>query len=253
MVCFQAAAGNVNAQRNLRGKHYVLFDLPADKGVQLKAAQPDLGWASDMEGYPALPFSVASRLILQTMAERDNRNVSLFDEFPTAQLFARLWSNIVGHMTLESDCIFTEVQKARVKVENQDIFYSVAGDWQAVEGDPDGEDLTRWVPCISRGDVFAEHPGAGCGLAGAEILYYVGPYMLNAHRDDESHFVVAAGTMGKLFQSDEDVTLCDGAQLAAEIAEGILDSTWPDILMQVSPGSPDSSPLYSNAGASMQK
>jgi len=62
MVCFQATTGNVRAQRAFRAKHYVLFDRPADKGHDLKIAQPDLGWVTVIDGHATLPFSVASRL-----------------------------------------------------------------------------------------------------------------------------------------------------------------------------------------------
>ena len=78
MVCFQAYGGAGDAQRAARGKHYVLFDLPTDKGVEFKAKQPDMGWVSDIEGHPALPFSVAARIILPMYAERDERDVGLF-------------------------------------------------------------------------------------------------------------------------------------------------------------------------------
>ena len=172
MVCFQATNGNANAQRRARGKHFILFDLPADKGVQLKAAQPLLGWVSDIDGHPALPFSIGNRLILQTMAERDHRDVSLFAEFPTEQLLARLWSNIVGHLNVKADNIFTEVIEAAAKAEDQEAFVSVAGDWMEVEGDADGDGLARWVSCITRGDAFEEQPGKTAGIAGSEIIYY---------------------------------------------------------------------------------
>ena len=95
MVCFQTFGGSGDAQREARDKHYVLFDLPADKGAEFKAKQPDIGWFSDIEGHPALPFSVAARIILPMYAERDERDVGLFDQYPTAQLFARLWAKVV--------------------------------------------------------------------------------------------------------------------------------------------------------------
>ena len=38
MVCYQDANGNATAQRNARGKHYVVFDQPADQGQRLKTA-----------------------------------------------------------------------------------------------------------------------------------------------------------------------------------------------------------------------
>ena len=42
----------------------IIFDLPADKGLELKTKQPSLGWVTDINGHPALPFSIAARLIL---------------------------------------------------------------------------------------------------------------------------------------------------------------------------------------------
>ena len=33
------------------------------------------------------------------------------------------------------------------------------GDWAEVEDDLEGDGLDRWVPCITRGDVFATIPG----------------------------------------------------------------------------------------------
>ena len=71
MVCFQDATGNATQIRTARGKHYVLFDLPADKGQELKDSQPSLGWVPDINGHPTLPFSVAARLILPVHTDRD--------------------------------------------------------------------------------------------------------------------------------------------------------------------------------------
>ena len=82
MVRYLDVTGNANAQRNARGKHFVQFDLAADKGTELKASQPNLGWVPDQDGHPTLPFSVAARLILTIYAERDDRGAALFDEFP---------------------------------------------------------------------------------------------------------------------------------------------------------------------------
>jgi len=48
-------------------------------------------------------------------------------------------------------------------------------------------------------------------------------------RGSESHFLVATATMGKFLASDDDESLCDGAQLAAEVAAGMLDSRWPSL------------------------
>ena len=57
MVRFQAASGNNAAKLVARGKHFVLFDEPADKGNILKESYPDLGWATSIEGHPTLPYS----------------------------------------------------------------------------------------------------------------------------------------------------------------------------------------------------
>ena len=70
MVCFQDANGTAAQTRTARGKHYVLFDLPADKGLELKTKQPSLGWVTDINGHPALPFSIAARLILPVHIDR---------------------------------------------------------------------------------------------------------------------------------------------------------------------------------------
>ena len=53
-----------------RGKHFVLFDEPADKGALLKESYPDLGWATSIEGHPTLPYSVAWRLLLRGCGRR---------------------------------------------------------------------------------------------------------------------------------------------------------------------------------------
>ena len=42
--------------------------------------------------------------------------------------------------------------------------------------------------------------------------------------------------MGKYFQSDADEALCDGAQLADEVADGMLESEWPSMLMHITVG-----------------
>ena len=79
--------------RTARGKHYVIFDLPADKGLELlKTKQPSLSWASDINGHPALPYSIAARLILPVHTDRVNPGVKLFAEYPAAQLFAHVFS-----------------------------------------------------------------------------------------------------------------------------------------------------------------
>ena len=103
MVRFQAASGNVAAKLVARGKHFVLFDEPADKGAILKESYPDLGWTTSIEGHPTLPYSVAWRLFLRGGAERDRRDVLLFSEFATAQLFARIWKAVVPTFNFTAD------------------------------------------------------------------------------------------------------------------------------------------------------
>ena len=44
MVRYQANPGDADTRRTARAKHPVLFDLPADRGVEIKKAFPDLGW-----------------------------------------------------------------------------------------------------------------------------------------------------------------------------------------------------------------
>ena len=113
MVCFQDATGTANQIRTARGKHYVLFDLPTDKGLELKTKQPSLGWVPDIDGHPALPFSIAARLILPVHTGRDTAGMPLLSEYPTAQLLARLWAAVVGLMDLSADNIFREVEALR--------------------------------------------------------------------------------------------------------------------------------------------
>ena len=74
-------------------------------------------------------------------------------------------------------------------------------------------------------------PGKDSGLIAADIYYYTGPYMLNEHRADGTHFQLAASTMGKRFQSDDDEKLCDGS----EVAEGMRDSAWPELFTHIPP------------------
>ena len=220
-------------------KHYILFDSPTDKGVELKAAQPDIGWLPDIEGFPALPFSVGCKLMLRGYAERDNRDVSLFGEFPTEQLFRRVWQQIIPNLLLSSDDIFEAVGLAADAAEDKNDLIAQAGDWEEVEGDVEGteDELDRWVPCITRGDVFGSTPGKDSGLAAAELLYTMGPYMLTAHRDSETHFYMGSKILAKLHQSDADHNICDGAQLASEIAAGMAESAWPSLFVHVSEGS----------------
>ena len=91
MVCYANAGGTANAQRASRGKHYVLFNSAADNAAALKADQPNLGWVPDIQGHPTLPWSVASRLILQVHHSPDHPDEALFAAYPTAQLFDRMW------------------------------------------------------------------------------------------------------------------------------------------------------------------
>ena len=61
---------------------------------------------------------------------------------------------------------------------------------------------------------------------------YVGPYMLEDHRDEESHFIVAVQLLGQLFQSDSDEVICDGVQLASDVTRGITGASWPAMFMK---------------------
>ena len=79
---------------------------------ELQKKQPSLGWVSDKDGHPTPPFSIAARLILPVHTERDNTGTCLFAEYPSAQLFARLWAAVVGLMDLSADNIFREVELA---------------------------------------------------------------------------------------------------------------------------------------------
>ena len=188
MVRYQDTRGNAVQQRNARGKHFILFDLPADKGADLKKAQPSLGWVADKDGCASLPYSVGARLIMQAYAERDNRDTPLFDEFPTSKLLARLWSSIIPFLDLGADNIFKAVAEAASQVASKDVFVGVAGDWFGCEGDIEGEGHARWIASIRRGDAFGADPTAPCpGLVGANIFYYLGPYMLKEQRDSTQH------------------------------------------------------------------
>ena len=241
MVCYQTKSGNANAQRTARASHFVLLDRPEDLGAKLKASYPDIGWAPDTDGHPTLPFSVGCKLILRAGAERDNRDALLFAEFPSAQYLNRIWGIIAPHLDLTTDEIFSEVARVAATLPpavSNDLISS-AGDWSDVAGsvdDHEWEELGRWVDCITRGDAFDAMPGKDSGLVAAEIIYYAGPYMLNEYRAEGTHFQLAAKTMGKLFQSDDDETLCDGSQLASEVAEGMRDSAWPALFAHIPPG-----------------
>ena len=179
-VCLIQDANGTAAQiRTARGKHYVLFDLPADKGLELKNKQPSLGWVTDINGHPTLPFSIAARLILPVHIDRTNPSAKLFAEYPSAQLFARIWATVVKLMDLSADNIFREVERAAEAAEDQDAFDATGGDWLAVEGTIEGDAFCRWLPEITRGDAFAAGLKAP-GLAGAEIIYHVGAYKVHA-------------------------------------------------------------------------
>ena len=112
--------------------------------------------------------------------------------------------------------------RAAKAVEDHSPFLSQDGDWAEVKGDlEDWEGNSRWVDCITRGDVFGDTPGGACGLVGAELIYYMGPYMLEDFRADDSHFAACAQVVDKLFQSDDDESICYGPQLASEIGVGL--------------------------------
>ena len=132
---FQASAGDAAANLTARGKHYVLFDLPADKGDELKLAYPELGWAASIEGHPTLPYSIAARLILRVGAERDNRDAGLFESFATDQPLARIWATVAPHFNFTAEDPFSEVSRVVSTLDNKDALIFVAGDWQEVEGD----------------------------------------------------------------------------------------------------------------------
>ena len=42
--------------------------------------------------------------------------------------------------------------------------------------------------------------------------------------------------------------LCDGPQCAADVAIGIRDCAWPDLLMQVTPGADDTADVAARSG-----
>ena len=246
MVCYANAGGNANARRTARAKHYVLFDRPEDLSAKLRPRHK-LGWTT-VNGHDALPFSVAARLILQLMAEQDHRDVQVFAEFPSDALLARLWGAVVPFLDIEADCIITEAARAAKAVEDHTPFLCQDGDWVEVEGDMDDwEGNSRWVDCITRGDVFGDTPGGACGLAGAELIYYMGPYMLEEFRADDSHFAACAQVVGKLFQSDDDESVCDGPQLASEIGVGLKNTEWHTLLLHTPAGN-DATPDGANRG-----
>ena len=74
------------------------------------------------------------------------------------------------------------------------------------------------------------------GLVAAELYYYLGPFMLAAQRAATSNFIVTAKVLGQEFQSDDDVDICGGVQLAAEVTEAVRDSAWPAMFMLPCPG-----------------
>ena len=79
-----------------------------------------------------------------------------------------------------------------VLVKDKSSLLNTAGDWEKCGGTIGGDYLCRWVPAIKRIDAFRATGAADQGIAGAEILYYCGPYMLNPLRAAGTHFVVAA-------------------------------------------------------------
>ena len=127
------------------------------------------------------------------------------------------------------------------------MFNATNGDWLTVEGTIEGDAFCRWLPEVTRGDAFAAGVKAP-GLAGAEIIYHLGPYMLKQQRGDATHYVVAASTLGKIFASDDDEAVCDGAQLAEDVCIGLRDCTWRDLFMQVTPGPDDTSAVSARGG-----
>ena len=76
---------------------------------------------------------------------------------------------------------------------------------------------------------------------GAELIYYMGPYMLEDFRADDSHFAACAQVVGKFFQSDDDESVCDGPQLASEIGVGLKNTEWHPLLLHTPAGN-DASP-----------
>ena len=77
---------------------------------------------------------------------------------PTSQLFDRLWGGIIGGLDMKAENIY------------KSVFDDAVGDWADVEGTPDGNFLRRWVPAITRGDVFksrlddADAPGLAAAV-----------------------------------------------------------------------------------------
>jgi len=79
--------------------------------------------------------------MLQCVAEREHTDVQLFGSFPTAQLFDRLWRNIIPNLSLSSDNPFDAVVQAAAAAEDQEAFVAIDGDWQEVEGDVEGDGM----------------------------------------------------------------------------------------------------------------
>ena len=73
------------------------------------------------------------------------------------------------------------------------------------------------------------------------MIYYMGPYMLEDFRADDSHFAACAQVVGKFFQSDDDESVCDGPQLASEIGVGLKNTEWHPLLLHTPAGN-DASP-----------
>ena len=94
MVRYLDVAGNANAQRNARGKHFVQFDLAIDKGAELKTLQPDLGWVPDQDGHPTLPFSIAARLLFDLVMMNDHIRVYLFQVRSVYPSLLKYWYDL---------------------------------------------------------------------------------------------------------------------------------------------------------------
>ena len=222
---FTNVSGNANQQLVARAKHVVVLDAAEDQGTKLKEAQPGLGWGDDVDGYPTLPWSVVARLVAPALTTPASEEL-LFAYYPTIAPFARAWAAIVPGVQLDSDAIYKAFMDAADKVDPA-VLEITAAEWTKVQStvDDHGVDLARWLPFIKRSDAFASS-GKLPGLVAAELWYYGGPYMLTVHRSADSHFMAVAKILGKAFQSDEMVDLCEGQQLAAEVAQGVRDSAW---------------------------
>ena len=247
------AAGATAAQARLaRAKHFVILDEAEDQGVALKQAQPSLGWAPDIDGHPTLPFSVACRVFLRNLGVPlgPSREAPIFLHFPDVQGLRRMWHATVPHVDLSAEDILTAIELAGNKVANPDDLLEQAGDWSPVQGAvaDHGEDLLRWVPIIRRGDLFDSVGGAGAGFKAADLLYFVGPFMMNDMRAAASHFATACKVLGQSFQSDDDPGICDAHQLSTEIADGLADTAPDPLFLYFSAGSDDTADVHLRGG-----